>query len=152
MTHDDLKPYDPEEFRRFRESPVGQRIARAAYLPHPEDCPICAERDRCEACQAVTDAGKPTTCPECPERQREDFRRFRESHVGQRIAEIAAEPRPPNPAHGPACGVDFCLECWLESRDDEPETFEDQIGCDMCGAHIDDPCDCFDPQKERRTR
>lgn len=61
-------------------------------------------RDRCGACQAVTDAGKPTTCPECPERIR---------------TQVA---------------------------------FEDTIGCDMCGAHIDDPCDCFDPQKERRTR
>ena len=56
----------------------------------------------------------------------EEFERFRESAVGQRIAEIAREPL--------------------------PETFEDTIGCDMCGAHIDDPCDCFDPQKERRTR
>jgi hypothetical protein len=77
----------------------------------------------------------------------DDFRRFRESPVGQRIAEIA---RVPLPGHGPACGVDACLECWLENQD--PETFEDTIGCDMCGAHIDDPCDCFDPQKERRTR
>jgi predicted amidophosphoribosyltransferase len=40
----------------------------------------------------------------------------------------------------------FCLECAA------PETFEDAIGCDMCGAHIDDPCDCFDPQSERRFR
>jgi hypothetical protein len=37
---------------------------------------------------------------------------------------------------------------WIEF----PETFEDTIGCDMCGAHIDDPCDCFDPQEERRYR
>lgn len=44
---------------------------------------------------------------------------------------------------------------WLEGlryEDKFPETFEDTIGCDMCGAHIDDPCDCFDPQSDRRYR
>jgi hypothetical protein len=40
----------------------------------------------------------------------------------------------------------YCLNC------PPPEMFEDTIGCDMCGAHIDDPCDCFDPQGERRYR
>lgn len=29
------------------------------------------------------------------------------------------------------------------------ETFEDTIGCDMCGAHREDPCDCFNPQRAR---
>ena len=47
---------------------------------------------------------------------------------------------------GAATGDGLCLECV------PPETFEDTIGCDMCGAHIDDPCDCFDPQIERRHR
>lgn len=56
----------------------------------------------------------------------ESFREFQQSDVGKRIAEIAREPL--------------------------PETFEDTIGCDMCGAHVDDPCDCDDPQKERRSR
>lgn len=42
-----------------------------------------------------------------------------------------------------------CLAPWGEH---DLEAFEDTIGCDMCGAHIDDPCDCFDPQKERRYR
>lgn len=35
---------------------------------------------------------------------------------------------------------------------EQAETFEDTSGCDMCGAHIDDPCDCFNPQSERRYR
>lgn len=32
---------------------------------------------RCATCQAVTNAGKPTTCPECPERIREERDRYR---------------------------------------------------------------------------
>lgn len=44
----------------------------------------------------------------------------------------------------------LCAACSLDEM--APETFEDTIGCDMCGAHIDDPCDCFDPQAERRYR
>lgn len=36
--------------------------------PHVQE----SARERCAMCQAVTDAGKPTTCPECPERIREE--------------------------------------------------------------------------------
>ena len=58
----------------------------------------------------------------------------------------------------PGCGWGFatsdgyCLNCTAPQAHTELETFEDTIGCDMCGAHIDDPCDCFDPQRERRHR
>jgi hypothetical protein len=26
---------------------------------------------------------------------------------------------------------------------------DSKAGCQMCGAHADDPCNCFDPQQER---
>ena len=37
-----------------------------------------------------------------------------------------------------------CSACWDEAPGVAPR------GCQMCGAHEDDPCDCFDPQGDNR--
>lgn len=48
-----------------------------------------------------------------------------------------------------SCGVDgehCCSAMWCECcHGDPPE------GCQMCGAHPNQPCDCFDSQQERRA-
>jgi len=112
-----LEPYDAEEFKRFRESRVGQRIAEIAREPLPETREGTISAVIREVLIAATDIVPHGSEP---------FVGW-SAVLADRIAEALVA--------GSVC-----------------ETFEDTIGCDMCGAHIDDPCDCDDPQKERRSR
>lgn len=46
-----------------------------------------------------------------------------------------------------ALDADLPGEAWLALSDAlRDEARFDAPGCQMCGAHEDDPCDCFDPQ------